>query len=348
MAVLTFAALSARALPAKPVAAKPRVINETQALSFIDQHGGSWVNDHNCVSCHSAWSYGMGRIGTAGWQNSMVPKIESYSKMRLADWENIRPWYGSQGDAKGSEALGSEAILAASLLTEIDIARGQSASNATYQAVSRMLELQNSDGAISWLNFSLQPLESTTARIFGASLARIALSRSKLDAKYEFTSGATSLNLFLARAAKDQTVYLYYKAMIAWAAAESPGMLSRQDVSTLVQLLLAKQNADGGWSMNHLGNWKKTGNFKWSGDSSSDANATAPLLLALSRVDAAYAAGGEIPGLKNGILRARSWLVANQNANGSWSGVSLNIDDDENHGFMSDFATGLALRAMRQ
>ena len=329
------------------LAPPPSAVRKQKALEFLDRSGGRWVTDHSCVSCHSGWSYGFARIGTPGWETSAARELEAYIVRRQSDWDHIDPWYGSRGSSKGTESFGSEGVLGAATLVELDLARGlQQASAATQLAIRHMLALVQPDGSLPWLDYRLQPLESTQARIFGSALAQVALSRSKLSTRPEFASSSSKLSAYLKSAFTASSTPLYYKIAIGWAASATPGLLTSAQIQGLVQSTTSIQRPDGGWSMNALGAWSKQGSFPWSGAQQSDDNATSYLLMVLTRIQAGSGTAVAIPGLAGAVQGARAWMLAHQEADGSWPGNSVNMDSSENHEYMQDLATAFAVKSL--
>jgi squalene-hopene/tetraprenyl-beta-curcumene cyclase len=74
------------------------------------------------------------------------------------------------------ESRGTEAVLNAVILTSADAARNlHEASAPTKKALARMWETQRADGRWDWLEFGLEPWETTEAAYHGATFAAFAV-----------------------------------------------------------------------------------------------------------------------------------------------------------------------------
>ena len=117
-----------------------------------------------------------------------------------------------------------------------------------------------------------------------------------------------------------------------------PGLLDEKERSALVETLAAKQQPDGGWSVNDLGSWKRHDDTPE--ETKSDGLATGLTVLALEQ------SGVGADSAKRGL----TWLAQNQSQeDGKWSAWSLNKKRDPSTDighFMNDAATGFAVLAL--
>jgi len=121
----------------------------------------------------------------------------------------------------------------------------------------------------------------------------------------------------------------YGATLAALTASQMPG--HREEAAKLadasvVETLLAHQRDDGGWSLSEWGVGTRS-------SPDSDAYATAFATLALCE-----------SGKPN--QRGIAWLLAHRNADGSWTGRSVNNADERNQLYMSDAATAYAAQAL--
>ena len=327
------------------------------AASYLDSRitwWRGWQNarrDHgtSCVSCHTALPFALARpalrtaLGesqpTAG-ERQVIDDV--VARVRL--WREVEPFYPDQtnGLPKSSESRGTEAVLNALILARRDAAGGTLSDDAR-QAFANMWALQFRSGDLkggwAWLNFRLEPWESTGSAVFGASLAAIAVggAPSGYAADSSVRERVDALRAFLQRTA--DTTHLFNRAMVLWASGELAGTLSAPQRQSIVDALFAAQRTDGGWSMASLGPWKRRDATPL--DSASDGYATALATIALDR--------GGVQRDEQHLRAGRTWLVQHQDPSGMWRAASVNKARDpatDIGKFMSDAATAYAVIAL--
>jgi squalene-hopene/tetraprenyl-beta-curcumene cyclase len=128
--------------------------------------------------------------------------------------------------------------------------------------------------------------------------------------------------------------------MLLWASSRLPGTLTAVARQEIVDTLFAKQQADGGWSLASLGQWKRIDGSAI--DTASDGYATGLVAYALEQAD--------VPPGEARVVKALGWLVRHQDrATGTWTASSLNKQRDPASDvgkFMSDAATAYAVLAL--
>jgi squalene-hopene/tetraprenyl-beta-curcumene cyclase len=94
-------------------------------------------------------------------------RVESYGAHQLL--------YESS-ESKKTESRGTEAVLNALILASADAAQNRrEPGGPTEQAFKRLWETQRPDGAWDWLDFGLEPFETTDGAYYGATLAALAV-----------------------------------------------------------------------------------------------------------------------------------------------------------------------------
>lgn len=344
--------------------------NAARAAAYLDQRQGWWeswprsARDHGtvCVSCHTAVPYALARpelsavlheTDTPAPERKLVADVVT----RVRDWSEVKPFYGDTtpgGRTKAIQSRGTEAVLNALVLASRDQRAGVASAEAR-KALGNMFALQQTSGeaagAWPWLDFNLRPWESTTASYFGAALAAIAVGR---EPQGYADSPAIQSNLGLLReylrGHLDQTLWnrlrrrddprLFNRAMLLWASANLPGLLSADERSAIVAALWEAQDRDGAWQLSSLGYWRPGNGV--SAEVAGDGVATGLIAFALEQA-------GSRPDEPH-LSRALAWLAAHQDTvTGMWSASSLNKHRDPatNVGkFMSDAATAYAVLAL--
>ena len=321
-----------------------------------------------CLSCHTAIPYALARpalrkaMGVTAATAHEAAILDTV-RTRLAHLDNQQPFYDHTEDKK-IESRGVEAVLNAFLLTSHDLDTGAKVPGAlTQQAVTRLWTVQRADGAWDWLNFGLEPYETSDAVFHGATLAAMAAgaptgAAASRDAAGK--AGVEKLRGYLRANVASQR--LFNRAWALLASSRLTGVLTSGDREAVVHELESKQRADGGWSLADLGEWRWS---KAAGPYAPPGKTDAAMLDASD----AYATGLVVYAMKQARVSATSlqvkkgltWLRGQQQAAregdqtwAPWRAHSLNFDRE--HGgdkgepwrrmFMSDLATAFAVLAL--
>jgi squalene-hopene/tetraprenyl-beta-curcumene cyclase len=341
------------------------------AANYLDKREAQWSNwpgaarDHGtfCVSCHTALPYALARPALAKALSEPGPSVEEKTLLnnvvkRVRLWENIGPYYSDKdaGIYKTDESRGTEAILNALILASHDARQGQLGA-ATRMALDHMWKLQETTGKMQgswpWLQFGHQePWEADDSPYFGACLAAVAVGTA--PAEYRASPNIQDQLKLLSEYLNSE--YLQQSTMnhiaLLWASTKLPGLLDPQQQKTIVDEVLKKQRADGGWLLSPL-TWKWRG---WTlaslgriwllsdgslASRSSDGYATAIISFVLPQAG--------VPADNPQLQRALLWLARNQTEEGYWPSSSPNKrrSPSSNVGhFMSDAATAYAVLAL--
>ena len=323
--------------------------------------------DTKCLSCHTAIPYALARpalrkaMGVAA-ATAHETTILNTVRTRMAHLDDQQPFYDHTDDKK-IESRGVEAVMNAFLLTSHDLDTGATAPSAvTQQALARLWAVQRADGAWDWLNFGLEPYETSDAVFHGATVAAMAAGSATgraASATEAGQAGVRKLRAYLSDNASAQRLFNRTWALLA--SSRLSGVLSTAQREAVVRDLAAAQRPDGGWSLADLGEWR------WSKDAGPYTAPGATDAAQLSASDA-YATGLVVYAMKQAGLGARpavqkglTWLRTNQQAMRAgdeswapWRAHSLNFDRE--HGgdkgepwrrmFMSDLATAFAVLAL--
>ena len=335
--------------------------NEKYAAAYLDERQTWWMEwpkakrDHEtfCVSCHTALPYALSRPAL---RRSLAERIPSAPERRLLDnvtkrvrlWNEIGPYYNDAdwGAYKGVESRGTESVLNALVLASHDADNGQLSDNTRTAFANMWGEQQtsgNKKGAWRWQRFGKEPWEADDSDYYGAALAALALGTApgNYHATPEIQSRLTMLREYLNREYTAQTAVNH--AYLLWASAKVPGLIKSEQRDAIIDELLDKQQADGGWSLSSLvGEWKRQDGTPQ--ETESDGYATGLIVFTLEEVRITP----ENARLKRGL----AWLAGNQDRReGSWAAYSLNRNK-QNHispetaRFMNDAATAYAVLAL--
>ncbi len=321
-----------------------------------------------CLSCHTALPYALARPVLRRALGEATPtahetKILETVRTRLAHLDDQQPFY-DHTEAKKVESRGVEAVMNAFLLTSRDGLPPTATPDApTRQALARLWQVQRADGAWDWLDFGLEPYESTDAVFHGATLAAMAAGSPTgrlASADAAGLAGVEKLRGYLRGALGSQRLFNRTWALLA--SSRLTGVVTPADRDEIARALAGAQQPDGGWSLADLGGWH------WSKAAAPFAapGKTDQALLATSD---GYATGLAVYAMKQGglgshpgVAKGVAWLRANQRAERAgdaawapWRTHSLNFDRE--HGgdkgepwrrmFMSDLATAFAVLALQ-
>src|SRR6187397_1941463 len=132
-----------------------------------------------CVSCHAGLAYALSRPVLRRVMHVDAPSTQ---EAKLIDDTTRRvETYGTHqvlydfNERRQIESRGTEAVLNAVILTSADAARNlREPSASTKKALARLWETQRTDGRWDWLEFGLEPWETTEAAYHGATFAAFA------------------------------------------------------------------------------------------------------------------------------------------------------------------------------
>jgi len=302
---------------------------------------------------------GLDAIGYAGTMVFLTTYAPDYSDKTAT--LALKQMNKELNERRQTESRGTEAVLNAVILTSADAARNlREPSAPTKKALARLWETQRADGRWDWLEFGLEPWETTEAAYHGATFAAFAVGTAPGQRDEAATTGLGRLRTYLS--ANYPAQHLYNRTWALLASTRLTNVLSDAQRVALIEELVRAQREDGGWSLEALGPWKwsKTappvkspGDLETSLLKQSDGYATGLVVYTL-----AQAGGGRS---QAAIRQGRRWLETNQRAipvsdvpGRAWQAHSLNYDRE--HGgekgepwrrlFMSDTATAFAILAL--
>lgn len=340
------------------------------AARYLDERAAWWIawpgaaRDQGtvCISCHTALPYALARPALRMALDEEAPSgnerrlLESVTK-RVRLWHEAKPYYDeSDGAGKSLQARGTESVLNALILASVDARTGILSAD-TRAAFENMWALQETTGrekgAWQWIDFGFAPFEAKDSVFYGASLAAVAVGTAPENyrAMPGIRENVKRLREYLDREYASQS--LINQVVLVWADAKLPGILTPKQQASVVDSVVSKQQADGGWSLSSLA-------WTWSGlspkslvklwfrsedrpfESKSDGYATGLIVFALEQAG--------FPRENVHFQRGLAWLERNQSqTEGRWPGYSLNHRPEASYGtelFMSDAASAYAVLAL--
>ena len=311
------------------------------AARYLDARQKEWFSwkpaasaDGPCVSCHTGMTYLLARPALRRALKESEPTM--YERGLL---DRLRANVG----AKPAGALqGVETIFSALFLSREDARNTMSAH--TQKALDQLWTLQSAEGptkgAWRWYAANLDPWENPESGYYGASLAALALGHTPAEYRdrANVRESVASLTTYLANPPAPPR--LHDRLALLWASSTLPTVLSVAAQRALVAETFAKQQADGGWTLESLGPWITHTDPPPAAGSNAYATAFATFALHRSGVAPSHA----------GLARAFAWLQSHQDPKtGAWPAVSMNKRypaSSMESLFMQDAATAFAALAL--
>ena len=249
-----------------------------QGNAYLDERASSWVREKKCMSCHTVLPYMLSKPDNLN-NSQTVQALSQYVTSRMDQWSNARPWYGGNHT---QESQSTELILSAQAMTQLDAARGNTISPTTRKVLNNLAQAQLPDGSWDWLNYGLEPWESKGGKVFGSTMAALALGEPMVKTDPQYKEMSDRLRGYLSNVETNDSTPLLQRVSVLWADSALGNILTPARKTELVNQMLALRNPnDGGWNVNQLGPYKKKGSGPVAGADSSDPLATAVCLISL-------------------------------------------------------------------
>jgi squalene-hopene/tetraprenyl-beta-curcumene cyclase len=303
-----------------------------------------------CVSCHTGLPYLLTRpalrqalddkTGPTLYEGVLVASMRA--TVIRTDANDL--FAGLKGPIV-DQVYGAQVVLASLVLAMDDAPRGKLSPEGE-KAFDRMWSLQVKSGpdkgAWQWSDFDLDPWETKDAAFYGAALAALATGLAPADyqARPDIRENIAAMRAYLVDGLKTQP--LHNRVFLLWASSKVRDLLPSADKQAILNELWSKQEADGGWSIQSLGQWKKRDAAEPVAVGS-NAYATALVTFALEQA-------GVQPSQAS-VSKALAWLRGHQDPQGGyWTAESMNhkhsVYGVMAEKFMSDAATGYATAAL--
>jgi hypothetical protein len=375
--VLAFTVFAAgiAAQQADPSGGSSRKWDPAAAAVYLDARMDLWFangtklktgdRQTSCVSCHAGLAYALSRpvlrrLMHVDGASAQEARLLDETTRRVETYATHQVLYDFN-ERRQIESRGTEAVLNAVILTSADAARNLRESSAsTKKALARLWETQRADGRWDWLEFGLEPWETTEAAYHGATFAAFAAGTAPGPHDEAATAGIERLRRYLSGNYPAQ--HLYNRTWALLASTRLKRVVTDAQRDALIGELVRAQRDDGGWSLEAMGPWK------WS-KTEPPVKSPGALDASLLTQSDGYATGLVVYTLKQAgvapdhaaIRKGIRWLETNQRAisvpdvpGRAWQAHSLNYDRE--HGgekgepwrrlFMSDTATAFAVLAL--
>jgi len=329
--------------------------NARLAAQYMDARQKEWVawpvalhSGVACVSCHTGLPYLLARPELRKALNDKAgPTLYEgllVSSMRATVFRtDANDLFGGLKGLIVDQVYGAQVVLASLVLAMDDAPRGKLSAEGE-KAFERLWSLQVKSGpdkgAWLWSDFDLDPWETKDAAFYGGALGALATGLAPADyqGRPEIQQNLAELRTYLRAGQKTQP--LHNRLFLLWASSQLRDLLPEGDKQAILDELWRKQEPDGGWTIQSLGQWKKRDKAPIS--SGSNSYATALVTYSIEQAG--------VPPSQAGLSKALAWLRTHQDARGGyWSAESMNHKHDPGtvpEKFMSDAATGYATAAL--
>ena len=307
------------------------------AARYLDARQEAWFAwpraaspDGPCISCHTGLPYLLARPALRKLLHENAPTMyETGLRHRLDLRAGKEPVDGLQR---------TNTIFEAMFVTDESKQR---------QAFEQLWALQKTDGPLKgawqWFAADLDPWETPLQVPYGAALGALAIGsapasiRETPDAQARIRSLVEYLNSDLANRP------LHARIAMLWASTKLRQVMDEHARTATIDEILAKQQADGGWTLESLGPWTDHP----AAPPSLTPGASHPYATALTAYVLKLAAGRRA---RTGTERALDWLRKHQDRRtGAWPAVSMNKKypaGSMEEKFLQDAATAFAVLAL--
>jgi len=329
--------------------------NPKLAEQYLDARQKAWVawphaleSGVACVSCHTGLPYLLARpalrrsLGETGGPTLYEGVLVASMRATVIRTDAKDLFRGLKGPIV-DQVYGAQVVLSALVLAMDDAQRGRMSPEAE-TSFKRMWALQVHDGddkgAWHWSDFDLDPWETKDAAYYGAALGALAtgIAPEGYQARPDIRENIAEMKTYLHDGLKTQP--LHNRLFLLMASGKMHDLISEADKQAILDEVWKKQQPDGGWTLESLGQWKKRADAP--ATNGSNSYATAVVAFAVEQVGAGHSDAN--------LARGLAWLRTHQDPeSGRWSAESMNHPHDSGSMpalFMTDAATGYATAAL--
>lgn len=311
-----------------------------KAKQLLDAVALAWARQNKCGTCHTNLAYLAARPFLGSMKEEPAQEIRE-SLYKYLDGITTRAAARSpSGQATTAPGAPRGPVhMRIPAVSALAISDGESGSidPRTLAEFDRVWTMQKADGSWDWPTGGrmLPFIERDTYYV--ATL--VAVGAGYLPASYRETpaaaAGMQNVRRYLTA---NPPLDLHGEAMLVWAAARTPELMTAQQKTRVVDALVNLQRPDGGWSLPSLGRWKRhDGPVNDPVNDPSDGYATGFVTFALCQ--------SGTPGRDSSVERGLRWLETHQRESGRWYTRSLYSDMFQN--YLTNMGTAYAVMALR-
>lgn len=271
-----------------------------QAARYLDNASLNWQKRRNCVTCHTNMPYLMARPALSAAMPDSGEVRSFFEDYYLTRWEKGK---------KQPEKPYRPVVIGAALAFN-DAQTAGALSDVARKTLDLMWTTQGENGAWKWAKCGWAPMEIDDH--YGVTLA--ALAAGIAPGGYARTHSA---KVGLEKARKYLKAHpapsLHHRIMIAWASLRIEDLMEKKEREKVLDTMLSKQLANGGWSTpSFLVDWKgyERKDGKPHDVNSSDAYGTGLALVVAREMG--------VPATDERLQKGVVWLKSNQRESGKW------------------------------
>lgn len=327
--------------------------NPRLAAQYLDARQKEWfawpkaaAPGGPCVSCHTGMTYLLVRPAlrkVLGEKQPTSYETGLFDALRARLEKDPKELAPRAKEPLAAPGVGVEAVLSALFFARENTDRSMLSADAK-RAFDRLWLMQvregKAKGAWPWFNLDLDPWETPEAVFYGAALAALAAGTTPDEYRRqpEIRERLNTLTDYLQR--EQQAQPLHNRLTLLWVSSRLPDVLSGSMRQSIIDEVLSKQQADGGFAIESLGPWKPHAQAPPSSGSNGYATGFTAFVLQQAGVKRSHSA----------LTRAHDWLTSHQDRQtGSWPAVSMNKPYEADSiplRFMQDAATAFAALAL--
>jgi squalene-hopene/tetraprenyl-beta-curcumene cyclase len=331
--------------------------NAQLAERYMDARQKEWVawpiamhSGVACVSCHTGLTYLLARpalrqaLGEKTGPTLYEGVLDASIRATVIRTDANDLFAGLKGPIIG-QVYGAQVVVAALVMAMDDAPRGKLSAEGE-KAFDRLWSLQLKSGpdkgAWPWSDFDLDPWETKDSAFYGAALAALAtgMAPAEYQARPAIQENIAAMRAYLREGQK--TTPLHNRVFLLWASSKLRDLLPAADKQAILDELWRKQQPDGGWNIQSLGQWKQRDAAPAYATTASNSYATALITFAAEQAG--------VQTSQASLSKALAWLRTHQDPKGGyWAADSLNHKHEAGtvpEKFMTDAATGYATAAL--